>query len=308
MSCAERIDVGADVYIGAGSWLSVVDEHLGCRYDPHLVIGNGVSLGPGIVISCTGRVEIGDRVLATSRVFIGDSYHDYRDPDAAVTDQPMSDPDPVCIGSGAFLGIGAIILPGVTVGQHAYVGAGAVVTSDVPPRAVVAGNPARIIRRRYADRQAWIGVTAPGEPERLRDPTTDAPTPTVDRNTTDVDKRVAALVHRAALADAKLATCDEEVRALEAERDRFLARAVEVERRAAEPSGAPQTPGSGSSSTVGRCLAADRAAQGGQARVGQPHLSEQSAIGAGKPLRGGVDREQRDSLRVMRDACRGRTA
>ena len=234
VSCAERIDVGADVYIGAGSWLSVVDEHLGCRYDPHLVIGNGVSLGPGIVISCTGRVEIGDRVLAASRVFIGDSYHDYRDPDAAVSDQPMSDPDPVYIGSGAFLGIGAIILPGVTVGEHAYVGAGAVVTRDVPPRAVVAGNPARIIRRWYADRQAWIGVTAPGEPERLRDPRTDAPTPTVDRNTTDVDKRVAALVHRAALGDAKLATCDEEVRALEAERDRLLARAVEVERRAAD--------------------------------------------------------------------------
>lgn len=54
---------------------------------------------------------------------------------------------PVKICSGAFIGVGAIILPGVTIGKCAVVGAGSVVTKDVPPYTVVAGNPARFIKR-----------------------------------------------------------------------------------------------------------------------------------------------------------------
>jgi acetyltransferase-like isoleucine patch superfamily enzyme len=54
---------------------------------------------------------------------------------------------PVKICAGAFIGVGAIILPGVTIGECAVVGAGSVVTKDVPPFTVFAGNPARLIRK-----------------------------------------------------------------------------------------------------------------------------------------------------------------
>jgi acetyltransferase-like isoleucine patch superfamily enzyme len=54
----------------------------------------------------------------------------------------------VHIGAGADIGVGAIVLPGCTVGEGAIVGAGAVVTGDVPPRAIVAGVPARVLRQR----------------------------------------------------------------------------------------------------------------------------------------------------------------
>jgi acetyltransferase-like isoleucine patch superfamily enzyme len=54
---------------------------------------------------------------------------------------------PVTIGSDAFIGGACVILPGVSIGEHAVVGAGSVVTRDVPPYAVVAGNPARVVRR-----------------------------------------------------------------------------------------------------------------------------------------------------------------
>ena len=52
------------------------------------------------------------------------------------------------VKKGASIGAGAVILPGITIGEYALVGAGAVVTRDVPPRAVVVGNPARVIRYR----------------------------------------------------------------------------------------------------------------------------------------------------------------
>jgi len=55
---------------------------------------------------------------------------------------------PVTVEDNCFIGFGAIILPGVTVGEGCIVGAGSVVTCDVPPRSIVAGNPARVIRQR----------------------------------------------------------------------------------------------------------------------------------------------------------------
>ena len=55
---------------------------------------------------------------------------------------------PVRIGAGSDIGVGAILLPGITLGKGVQVGAGAVVTRDVPDYAIVAGNPARVLRLR----------------------------------------------------------------------------------------------------------------------------------------------------------------
>lgn len=55
-------------------------------------------------------------------------------------------PKPIVVGHGVWIGAGAVILPGVTIGEHAVVGAGAIVTKDVPAGVIVAGNPARIVR------------------------------------------------------------------------------------------------------------------------------------------------------------------
>ena len=240
VGCPERIRVGADVYISAGAWFSVVDEHLGRHYRPRLVIGDGVSIGPDIVIACMGRVEIAERVLVGPRVFIGDTYHDYRDPDTAVLDQSMAEPDPVYIGAGAFLGIGSIILPGVTVGERAYVAAGAVVTASVPPRTLVAGNPARAIKRWDEERQTWsnAGWSLPREPNRHASTVEPAPPSfravAVDRTSADptaADRRIAAIEQRAGLGEARLTDCEKQIEALKLERDRLLELRDDAERR-----------------------------------------------------------------------------
>jgi hypothetical protein len=70
----------------------------------------------------------------------------------------MAHPEPVVIGRGAFLGVGSIVLMGVTVGEHAYVGAGAVVTADVAPYTLVVGNPARPVRRWDEAAGDWLPI------------------------------------------------------------------------------------------------------------------------------------------------------
>jgi acetyltransferase-like isoleucine patch superfamily enzyme len=150
------ISVGRDVVVHPGAFLSIVDEHGGRRYSARLTIGDGVRIGNDVVIACCGQIEIGDRVLIADRVFIGDTYHEYRDVERPVLDQGLHDPRPVSIQPGAFLGINCAVLPGVTVGTGAYVGAHAVVTEDVPAHTVVVGNPARAVRRWQGDR--WVDV------------------------------------------------------------------------------------------------------------------------------------------------------
>ncbi|MNF53153.1 dTDP-3-amino-3,6-dideoxy-alpha-D-galactopyranose 3-N-acetyltransferase [compost metagenome] len=102
-------------------------------------------------------VEIGDRVTIKSGVFLWDGIRVADDvfigPNATFANDPMPRskvyPEQflgVRLEHGASIGANATVLPGVTIGEFAMVGAGAVVTRDVPPRAVVVGNPARILR------------------------------------------------------------------------------------------------------------------------------------------------------------------
>ncbi len=118
-----------------------------------LVIGNDVQLNDSVHISAAELVEIGDHTLIASRVFITDHSHGvYDQPDAGSRPEviPVNRPivaRPVRIGRNVWLGEQVCILPGVTIGEGAVVGANSVVTRDVPPRTIAAGNPARVIRR-----------------------------------------------------------------------------------------------------------------------------------------------------------------
>jgi len=137
----DRIWIGRGVTVHEGAWLSVVEAHEG--RPPTLRIGDRCRFGRELSIACIGEITIGDEVSASDDVFIADCYHDYTDPYTPVLYQPMSEPAPVVIGNGAYLGACSIVLPGVRIGEGAYIGEGAVVTANVPDGAVVFGNPAR---------------------------------------------------------------------------------------------------------------------------------------------------------------------
>jgi acetyltransferase-like isoleucine patch superfamily enzyme len=147
------IHIGDGVVIHEHAWLSVVAAIEGS--EPKLTIGDGTNIGRLCHIACVGQVEIGRDVLTAERVFVGDTYHGYEDVSRPVIEQPMATPEKVTIGDGAFLGVGAVVLQGVTIGEQAYVGAGAVVVEDVPARTVVAGNPARVVKRYDESTGGW---------------------------------------------------------------------------------------------------------------------------------------------------------
>jgi len=105
-----------------------------------LVIGDRVSIGDRTQIHCGERVTIGAGTLISWDCVIMD--RDYHNPDGGAERTA-----PVVIGKDVWIGCRAIILKGVTIGDGAVVGAGSVVTRDVPPCTLVAGNPARVVRQ-----------------------------------------------------------------------------------------------------------------------------------------------------------------
>ncbi|MFF4994863.1 acyltransferase [Streptomyces sp. NPDC000656] len=114
--------------------------------EPVLVLGNGVVLGRDTHVIADTRITIGDDTFCGPGVYITSTNHSYDDPHEPVGKQwPRS--APVEIGPGCWLGTGAVILPGARLGRNVVVAAGAVVRGEVPDHAVVAGAPARIVRR-----------------------------------------------------------------------------------------------------------------------------------------------------------------
>ncbi|HVA09090.1 MAG TPA: DapH/DapD/GlmU-related protein [Acidimicrobiales bacterium] len=122
--------------------------------DPVVRIGSRCIIGRGSHIVGHWSIEIGDDIQTGPYVYITDQNHTYTDPVAPIGRQwPVE--AAVRIGSGSWLGANAIILPGAQIGEHVVVAAGAVVRGVVPDRCVVAGVPARIIRR-WVDGQGWV--------------------------------------------------------------------------------------------------------------------------------------------------------
>jgi acetyltransferase-like isoleucine patch superfamily enzyme len=116
---------------------------------PELTVGDHTFLGHLVVISCAASVRIGKHCLIAAGVQISD--YDGHPVDAerrrAGDSTPPEGVRPVTIGDDVWIGASAIVLKGVTIGDRSVVGAGAVVTRDVPPDVVVAGNPARVVKR-----------------------------------------------------------------------------------------------------------------------------------------------------------------
>lgn len=144
-------------------WLQLFGAKIGKRTLPcrrvevllplGLKLGNGVAVGWFAELDARGGIEVGDNTNISSHVKIITGSHDIDDP------YFTADFKPVIIGERCWLGTGAIVLQGVTIGDGAIVAAGAVVTKDIPPYEIWGGVPAKKIRDRernlrYSNKQA----------------------------------------------------------------------------------------------------------------------------------------------------------
>lgn len=119
----------------------------GCRIETpfsgvrtaNVKFGSNVIIMPGCLMMSAGGITIDNDVQIAANVQLISNNHD-------LENRWVITCKPICICRRAWIGAGTTILPGVTVGENAVVGAGSVVTHDVEPDTIVAGNPARVIR------------------------------------------------------------------------------------------------------------------------------------------------------------------
>ncbi len=143
-----RIVIGEGCVFRSVPWSNPVGVDRACMVS---AMGSGarVEIGArsgftGAVICAADEIVIGDRVLCGSNVTIVDA--DWHGLDPAARRGGVGVTAPVRIEDDVFIGLGAIVLKGVTIGRGSVIGAGSVVTRSIPPRSVAAGNPARVVR------------------------------------------------------------------------------------------------------------------------------------------------------------------
>ncbi|MGE5294218.1 MAG: sugar O-acetyltransferase [Solirubrobacterales bacterium] len=114
-----------------------------CDYGTNISLGSRVFFNFNCVVLDVTRVTIGDRVLFGPAVQIYAATHPL---DATERRMGLESGQPVTIGSDVWVGGGAILCPGVTIGERSVIGAGSVVTRPIPPDVLAAGNPCRVVR------------------------------------------------------------------------------------------------------------------------------------------------------------------
>lgn len=158
------IHVGRDTLVGRHCTLSV-------GYGPGdpgapargLVIGERCVVGARCSLTAHTSIVLEDDVWLGQDVFVSDASHGYQQPDVPIGRQ-LGPHQPVRIGAGSWIGHGAIILPGTTIGRNVVVAAGSVVRGTVDDHAVVGGTPARVLRR-YEPGLGWVSGSGDLRPE-----------------------------------------------------------------------------------------------------------------------------------------------
>ena len=125
-----------DRKVSLSTW--IFDVHKGC-----IEIGHRCLICPGVRIESASKIKIHDDCMMAAGVYITDAdWHDIYD-----RTRPVGQTKPVELLNNVWIGDGATICKGVTIGENSIVGAGAVVVADIPPNSIAAGNPARVVKQ-----------------------------------------------------------------------------------------------------------------------------------------------------------------
>ncbi|TPW22057.1 MAG: putative acetyltransferase [Elusimicrobia bacterium] len=138
------VEVGERVHIREHAWINCIPRPDGGTV---LRIGDGCYIGRFVHINAFSDVRLESDVMIADRVYIADTDHHYKDPETPIIHQGDQVKGPVLLKKGCWIGTGAVILPGVTVGKNAVVGPNTVLHKDVPDFGMAFGNPAKVTLR-----------------------------------------------------------------------------------------------------------------------------------------------------------------
>jgi acetyltransferase-like isoleucine patch superfamily enzyme len=146
-----KFEIGRDATVTLGRWSWIGHGTKIRAHEGHVSIGAKSVLGQECTISAFQHVSIGRECIVADRVMMIDFDHGMVEVERPIREQGIYKRN-VDVGHNVWIGYGACVLRGVTVGNNSVIGTSAVVTGDVPDNAVVGGIPARIIRMRSAPR------------------------------------------------------------------------------------------------------------------------------------------------------------
>lgn len=156
---APEIRFGNDVYLAPDVWINIAPGN--SANTPKIVIRDGCKIGRRSMISARNEIVFEEDVLTAPSVLVMDHNHEFADPETPIHAQGVTPGGTITIEKNCWLGCGAVIVCGkgnLRIGRNSVVAANAVVTRSFPAYSVIAGNPAKLIRRYDESHKEWLRV------------------------------------------------------------------------------------------------------------------------------------------------------
>jgi acetyltransferase-like isoleucine patch superfamily enzyme len=152
---ANGVSIGTRTHVQAGGYWECAARG---GLQGTIVVGDDVFIGFRSFITAVSLISIGDDCVLSSEVYLADLSHGLDPRAGPILMQELESKGPTRLGRGCFLGYRAAVLPGVTLGDHCVVGTNSTVTRSFPAYSMVAGSPARLIKRFSQQHGVWIKV------------------------------------------------------------------------------------------------------------------------------------------------------
>lgn len=153
----ESIILGDRVSIGNNARIEGIKNYEDKKFDPQIILNDGVTIQQNIHLTCAESIEIGENTAIAANVTITDIHHPYDDIHLPIEQQNITT-KPVYIGEGCKIYNNVVIMQGTKIGKHCTIGANSIVSGDFDDYCVIVGAPAKIVKKYNSGTKIWEKV------------------------------------------------------------------------------------------------------------------------------------------------------